>query len=50
VTAGGAYRRIVYLNGWEEVIKQEDGEGNERWYGYDKAGKLTEETDGLVFQ
>jgi len=46
VTAGGIYSETLYLNAWGEVTRQADGEGNERRYKYDKAGKLIEAIDG----
>ena len=46
VTAGGIYSETLYLNAWGEVTKQADGEGNEKRYEYDKAGKLVKTIDG----
>ena len=46
VTAGGAYTETLYLNAWGEVIRRIDGEGNERKYEYDGAGRLAKAADG----
>jgi RHS repeat-associated protein len=46
ISGGGMYSETLYLNAWCEVIRQVDGEGNERRYEYDGAGKLIKAIDG----
>ena len=46
VTSGGIYTETLYLNAWNEVIRRVDGEGNERRFEYDRAGRLVKAIDG----
>jgi RHS repeat-associated protein len=46
VTAGGLYTETWHINAWEEATQRVDGEGNERSWKYDGAGKLAASIDG----
>ncbi|MCL2832216.1 MAG: DUF6531 domain-containing protein [Treponema sp.] len=46
VTAGGKYTGTIFLNAWGETVKLVNGEGSEKKYEYDSAGRIAKIIDG----